>query len=1136
MIRLGLLAGAAMALGVVGVAAQGRQAAGGAGESQAVGQPVQKGYYLQPAIHGDTVVFVSEGDLWRVPASGGLAARLTSHPGDESHPAISPDGQSVAFTAEYEGPVELYVMPISGGLPRRLTWGAGGRRSGSFVGWTPDGRVMFSTGVHSTLPSSQLVLVDPSTGARERVPLYEADQGVFDRAGGTLFFTRLPFQGSHTKRYKGGFVQQLWSFSPGAAEAAPLTADYAGTSKDPMWFDGRVYFASDRDGIMNIWSMGPDGSGPRQHTSHAAFDAQSPAMHEGRIVYQLGADLRLLDVRTGEDRELDVRLSSDFDQLRENWVEKPLDYATSASISHDGSRVVITARGRVFVAPARQGRFVQAARESGVRYRAARFLPDGDRLVALSDRSGEVEWWTLPANGVGEPEQVTSDGVVLRWEGVPSPDGKLLAHHDKNQRLFVTDLQTKTTTQVASSSIDAFRDLAWSPDSKWLAFVEPAANFYAQVKLYGVESRTITAVTSDRYDSFSPRFSPEGDWLYLLSNRAIRSVTQSPWGAMAPEPFFDQTTKVYHVALRPGLRSPWRPDDELKAKDDKKDEQKDEKKDEKPADEKSDQGKPEQGKAEDSKTADAGESKPKAPVVKIELEGIMSRLEEVPLPAGNYSGLLVGDKAIFFGSSPSGFDPKTALMGVKIDAEKPEVKQVASDVTGYELSGDGKKLLVRRESGLFVVDASPAPAELDKGRVDLSGWTMSVSPAEEFAQMYDDAWRLLRDYFYATNMHGLDWAAQREKYRPLLKRVRSRAELNDVLAQLTGELAALHHFVAGGDLREGPDQVGIGWLGGELVRDEASGGYRVDRVFAFDPDEPDAVPPLARPGVDVKAGDLITHINGVALLSVPDPAVLLRNQAGRQVLIRVVPAGRPEAEARDAIVTPVSSGANADLRYREWQHTRRTTVERLSEGRIGYVHLRAMGAADVGQFARHFYPVFNREGLIIDVRRNGGGNIDSWILSRLMRQAWMFWNQRVGQAPAWNMQYAFRGRMVVICDNWTGSDGEAFSEGFRRLGLGKVLGTRTWGGMIWLTFSNELADKGVASAGEFGVFGPEGAWLIEGHGVEPDIVVDNLPHATFNGQDAQLLAAIEHLKKEIAANPVPPVQAPPLPDKSRRTP
>jgi tricorn protease len=873
-------------------------------------------------------------------------------------------------------------------------------------------------------------------------------------------------------------------------------------------------------------------------------------MHDGRIVYQHGADLRLLDVRAGADRELDVRLSSDFDQLRENWVEKPLDFITTASIAHDGSRVVITARGRVFVAPAKQGRLVQAARDSGVRYRAARFAPDGSNLVALSDRSGEVEWWTLPANGVGEPVRLTTDGVVLRWEGVVSPDGKLLAHHDKNQTLFITDIQSKQTRRVAASTIDAFRDLAWSPDSKWLAFVEPAGNFYAQVKLVSADSGAVTTVTSDRYDSFSPRFSPDGKWLYLLSNRLIRSVVESPWGPMAPEPFFDQSTKVYHIALTPGLRSPWRPDDELKPKDEnKKDEPK--KDDEKnvgagTADAASAETKPsdpppaETNPTTETKAADAAkpktDDKPKPPEVRVEPEGIMARLEEVPLPAGNYSGLFVNDKALFFGSTPAGFDAKTNLVAAVITNDKPEIKQVAPDVRGYELSGDGKKLLIRNTSGLFVVDAAAAPAGLDKNRVDLSGWTLSVIPAEEFAQMYTEAWRLLRDYFYATNMHGVDWPAKREKYRPLAERVRGRAELNDVLAQLTGELAALHHFVAGGDLREGPDRVGIAWLGGELVRDERAGGYRVERVFAFDPDEPDTVPPLARPGVDVGPGDVITHINGVALLTLPDPAVPLRNQAGRQVLIRVVPAGAGPEQARDAVVVPVSSAAHADLRYREWQHTRRLRVEELGRGRIGYVHLRAMGAPDIAQFARHYYPVFNREGLIIDVRRNGGGNIDSWVLSRLMRRAWMFWNQRIGQAPAWNMQYAFRGHMVVICDAWTASDGEAFAEGFKRLGLGKVLGQRTWGGEIWLSFSNELVDKGIASAGEFGVFGPEGAWLIEGHGVDPDIVVDNLPHATFHGADAQLDAAVAHLQKLIAEQPVPPVQAPPLPDKSRRAP
>jgi tricorn protease len=415
--------------------------------------------------------------------------------------------------------------------------------------------------------------------------------------------------------------------------------------------------------------------------------------------------------------------------------------------------------------------------------------------------------------------------------------------------------------------------------------------------------------------------------------------------------------------------------------------------------------------------------------------------------------------------------------------------------------------------------------------------------------MFVEAWRLERDYFYDRNMHGVDWKAMRDKYLPLVARVTDRGELSNLVAQMVSELSALHTFVFGGDVRQAPDQIGTASLGAVLKRDEAAGGLRVAHVYRADPDRPDRLSPLARPGVDVADGDLIESINGVAALSAPDPAALVRNQAGRQVLVHVRPGkekkGAEEKKdvdekkgaddkrggGRDVIVVPISADQDSELRYDEWEYARRQRVEKAGEAKIGYVHLRAMGGGNMAEWEREFYPVFDRAGLIIDVRHNRGGNIDSWILEKLMRRAWFYWQPRVG-TPYWNMQYAFRGHMVVLCDEETASDGEAFSEGFRRLGLGKLIGTRTWGGEIWLSASNRLVDKGIATAAEFGVYGPEGTWLIEGHGVDPDIVVDNPPHATFEGGDAQLDAAVRYLLEEIRTKPVPVPPAPAYPDKS----
>jgi tricorn protease len=473
------------------------------------------------------------------------------------------------------------------------------------------------------------------------------------------------------------------------------------------------------------------------------------------------------------------------------------------------------------------------------------------------------------------------------------------------------------------------------------------------------------------------------------------------------------------------------------------------------------------------------------------------------------------------------------LMALAIGNEKPEPKVVATGVRSPELSADRKHLLVRKEAAKagawHVIDAKAAKAELDKP-VDLSGITLSVTPREEWREILVDSWRLLRDYFYDRNMHGADWKAVRAKYEPWIDRVRSREELNDVFQEMTGELSALHHFVRGGDLREGADRVAIATLGADLARDDAAGGWRVSAIPAGDPDEPSMRSPLTAPGVKVGVGDVIRTIDGVSTLSVANPSMLLRNKAGRQVLLGVLAKGA--TDPHDVIVKPLSADADTSLRYRSWEVSRRQRVEEAGHGDIGYVHLRAMGTGDIGDFTRDFYPVFNRKALIIDVRHNNGGNIDSWVLERLMRKAWMYWNQPAGRPPIWNMQYAFRGHMVVLCDERTASDGEAFSEGFKRLGLGKVIGTRTWGGEIWLSSGNTTVDGGLTSAGENGVFDAQGVWLIEGHGVEPDITVDNLPYATFNGQDAQLQSAVAHLQELIRKDPrdIPPV--PPAPVKA----
>jgi len=1098
---------------------------------------LHRGYYSDPALHGDTIVFTSEGDLWSVGIHGGQAHRLTSGAGTERKATISPDGKTVAFRADYEGPSEVYTMAIDGGLPQRRTWGGDSEPEG----WTPDGRLMIATERFATLPGAQLVLVDEH-GGRELVPLAQAAEGAYSDDGKTLFFTRWFRQWSETKRYKGGWAENLWSFD-GTHEAVPLTADFAGASTNPMFWKDRVYFLSDRDGVMNVYSMDAQGHGVKEESHQHIFDVQGASLNDGRIVYASGSDLWLLDLATGHEDLIPITLVSDFDQMREHWVKKPTDYLTAVHIAPDGSSAVFTARGELFTLPAKTGRIIKVAGDSGVRYREARFLPDGKGIVALSTQSGETEFWKFPANGEGAPEQWTHDDKVLRWEGAPSPDGHWLAHHDKDQQLWIYDIKAKTDKRIAQSMNGDYADLSWSGDSRWLAFVEQANNMFAQIKILNVESGATQTITSDRYNSVNPVWSSDGKWLYFLSDRNLKSTIGGPWGPRQPEPHFDHSVKVYELALVTGLRSPFLPTDELHPESqEKKDEEKaaeDKEKEAKAVAE----GKKAAGadksaveKKEDKKEEEKDKKKPAE--VKIDFTDLAARLAEVPAPAGNYGSLQATEKRLCWLNASDDEGEHLTLQCFDIANKGDEVEPVLAEVKGYEISLDRKKTLVAKGDNFYIFDSDVKgaalgdPKALPKAAIDLSHWNLSTNPREEYRGIFLDAWRLERDYFYDRSMHGVNWEAMRDRYLPLVDRVADREELNNVIAQMVSELSALHTFVVGGDARKPSDSVDIATLGAILRRDEKAGGYVVEHIYVHDPDLPDQAPPLARPESLVKEGEVIVSIDGQNLLNAGDERSLLRGKAGQQVLLHVKPAS---GDARDVLVKPISDHYDFNMRYAEWEYTRRTTVDAGSNGQIGYVHLQAMGSNDINQWAREYYPVFDRQGLIIDMRHNHGGNIDSWLLGDLLRKAWFYWQPRIGN-PQWNMQYAFRGHIVVLCDQETASDGEAFSEGFKRLNMGKVIGTRTWGGEIWLSGSNVQADNGVATAAETGVYGPDGIWLIEGHGVDPDIVVDNLPHATFSGSDAQLQAAIDLLKQEIKDDPRPVPPHPPYPDKSFKNP
>ena len=1058
------------------------------------------GYYRYPAIHENTVVFTAEGDLWKVSLGNPQATRMTTHLEQEQHAAISPDGKWVAFSASYEGPMEVYVIAMAGGQPRRLTYDGDSAR---VVGWTPDGRVCYATRHYSTLPNTQLVLVHPQTHQIERVELNQASQAAWLEKQVGLVFTRLSKQSSSTKRYHGGSVETLWKFVTGQQEAVPLTADYTGTSRSPMLHVDRVYFNSDRDGTMNIWSMDLKGEDLRQHTKHTGFDCLRPDLHGDLIVYQLGADLRVLDVNTNKSEVIPISLTSDFEQRREYWVESPADYLDSYSLSDDGEKLALALHGNVFVAPVDRGRTTHLTRNSSARFRSVVFQPASDNVLALTDVSGEYEVWSLESNGLQSGKQVTKSGKIFRFQPVVSPDGRWLAFTDKNHHLWVTEVATGKQERIGVSDYGNFYDLVWSPDSRWLAYVASAENWTDQIWLWSLERERPFAVTSSRADSYSPAWSPDGQFLYFLSDRHLHSSVSSPWGPRQPEPYFDNTTLVYELALKSDVRSPFREPTEVD-RDDSADE------------------------------SDEDENEKPEVKVEIDFDGIKRRIRKLPISAGNFKDLSVTENHLYWVHTSRGTSSSSSLKSRAREFEA-DVVTVASQINSYKLSANSKYLALNKSGSFYVVSANGKTAGSKDDLVSLSNVKFSIDPLKRWRQMLVDAWRLERDYFYDPNLHGVKWKDVLDLHLPLVDRVTDRAELNDLLEQMVGELEALHIYVRGGQQRTDGDFVDVGSLGAVLRFDADKKGYVVDHIYNSDPDYPDQLSPLSQPDVQIEEKTVIRKMNGVDVNSVSHINELLREQVGRQVLLEVV--GPEDDASRQVVVKPISMDREADLRYDQWEYSRRQAVDKASQQQIGYVHLRAMGKDNIAEWTREFYPVYNRPALIVDVRHNRGGNIDSWILEKLGRQAWFYWQPRVGK-PYWNMQYAFRGHMVVLCNERTASDGEAFAEGFRRLGYGVVIGTRTWGGEIWLSINNRLVDKGYASAAQSGVFGPEGKWLIEGHGVEPDIVVDNLPHATFNGKDAQLEAAVKYLQQKLKEEPIELPQAPPYPIRpgTRKTP
>ena len=1077
-------------------------------------------YYRYPALHNDTLVFTAEGDLWKIKLGEQYAQRLTTHPAEEKEASISPDGKWVAFVANYTGTSEVHVMPIQGGIAKRVTFENVRVR---VHGWNSNSSLLYSyNGRVGPAGNWTLKQVDTHTLSSTSIPLADAVEGNLANDGKTLYFTQFGMQISsdNARSYQGGAKGELWSYTLGSnKEAKQLTAKHKGSARTPMVSGDRLYFISNQSGSDNIWSMKRNGRDQKQHTQYKEWDVRNARLNTSqsgqKIVYQLGADIKIFDIPTQKSTVVTIALTSDFPNLRQHWVNAPLKYLTSAKQAGNAKKVVLTARGRVAIASTDGSRLVEVATPKNSRTRNAILSHDKQSVYALNDSNGELEIWQYPADGSEGSEQLTFDAKTFRWNLYLSPDGKTIAHDDKNGDLWLLDIASKKNKKILSDNAGSFpiSSLVWSNNSQLIAITsENVKSERSQILLIDTQNNQQQTLTSEKYESYSPAFSSDSNWLYFLSDRHFKSFPGAPWGDRNMGASFDRKTEIFAIALKEDAKFPFALPTEL---DNVKADETKEK------DSKSDKNNTEESDDKDAK--DAKDAK-KHTQIAVDWENISDRLWQVPVSSGNYSNLKANKKFLYVQDRINEPNSKTELKTIKI-APKSKPETFSSSVQTYSLSDDGKTLFLQKSGSkkdmFLVAAAAKFSASAKDIKVKSSDWKLLIDPQQEWQQLFHDAWLMHRDSLFDKNMRGVDWAAVQQKYQPLLARITDRHELNDIFKQMMGELNTLHSQVRGGDVPRDENIAKPSTLGAQYTETEQ--GVKIARIYTNDPEVINRLSPLAKPGVDAAKGDIISAINGHVIDTIPDIVKALQNQAGKQVLLQLKRAG----ESLNTIVTPSSTRDDYYNRYFDWVTQNQQKVHQSDE-QIGYFHLRAMGSGDVATFAREFYAQYDKQGLIIDVRRNNGGNVDSWIIEKLLRRAWSFWQSR-GNEPFTNMQQAFRGHLVVLADQFTYSDGETFTAGIKALKLGTVIGKQTAGAGVWLTGRNRQSDGGMARVAELPVYSMDGRWITEGRGISPDIEVNNLPHATFNGEDAQLQAAIKLLKKSIKKNPVKPLKIKPFP-------
>lgn len=1073
--------------------------------------------FRTPDVSQTQIVFSYGGDIWIVDKEGGTAAKLSSPSGAEGFPRFSPDGSHVAFSGNYDGNYDIYVMPSLGGIPERVTFHG---MSDRLIDWYPSGDKLLYTSSRESGKQrfSQFYSVDANGGFSEKLPMAYGEYGALSPNGKQIAYNERAVVMDTWKRYRGGMNGNIWIFDLDTYASTNITNTDAG-SELPMWHKDRIYYMSDRgsDQRDNIWMYDIKKKTTTQITNYTDFDIHFPAIGPEEIVYEANGDMYLLDLETHASRVVKITVVSDLINVKPK-IEEVSDYIANGGISPDGNRVVLEARGDVFSLPAEEGYVQNLTRTSGVAERFPAWSPDGKYVAYWSDKSGEYELTIRDLTQGAKETKLTAMGPGFRYHIYWSPDSKKMSWVDQTMTFHIYNMETNALDRVDQDGRlfeGGLRNWkpSWSSDSKWLAYEKSQPNGNGAIYLYNLATKESKQVTSGFYNDQNPTFDPDGQYLYLVTNRNFSPVYSSFDNTWA----YPNASEVAVITLTKDIISPLSTKNDTVAiamAEDKSDdaEKKEVTKDDK-KDKKKNTGVSDNGDKADEKAKD----------IKIDFDNFEGRLIVLPPKAGNLGNLsAVSGKIAYSRYSNSGSGEYSGSLKY-YDLEEREEKTVLEDVGSYEISADGKKVLVSKGDGFSIVKF--APDQKIEGSLPVKEMEATVHPMEEWTQIYNDAWRFQRDFFYDEKMHGVDWNAVRTHYAALLPYCVDRADINFIIGEMIGELNASHTYRGGGD-NESSKRREVGYLGIDWAKKD--GQFVVGKIIRGAPWDNEVRSPLDEPGVNINEGDYILAVNGIALNEWPDPWAAFQGLAGKAVELTV--SSKPDfAGARTVMVTTM--GSETRLRNLAWIEGNRKAVDEASGGKIGYIYVPSTGVDGQNELVRQFYGQWNKEGLVIDERFNNGGQIPDRFIELLNRKPLAYWDVRDGDNWQWPPVAHF-GSMAMLINGWSGSGGDAFPDYFRKAGLGPLIGARTWGGLIGISGAPSLIDGGTVTVPTFRMYNPDGTWFLEGHGVDPDIEVKEDPTMLAKGIDTQLQKAIEEVMKSIGEKgPIHPK----VPEKEDRT-